>query len=214
MADIEAIFGGTFDPIHYGHLRSAEALAMLAGLNKITLMPNNVPPHRPQPAASPAQRLEMLRLAVAGDPLFAIDDRELHRDEPSRTVDTLRTFRQERGPQQPLAFIIGQDSLLSLNKWYQWRELPTLCHLLVCRRPGYAPQPDSHQLRDWLQAHQTEDITRLHQQAAGLVFMAETPLWPVSATDIRQRLRAGLPCDDLLPPDVLRYIAKTGLYRD
>lgn len=214
MADIEAFFGGTFDPIHYGHLRSAEALAMLAGLNKITLMPNNVPPHRPQPAASPAQRLEMLRLAVAGDPLFAIDDRELHRDEPSRTVDTLRTLRQERGPQQPLTFIIGQDSLLSLNKWYQWHELSALCHLLVCRRPGYAPQPDARELQDWLQAHQTEDIARLHQQPAGLVFMAETPLWPVSATDIRQRLRAGLGCDDLLPPDVLRYIAKTGLYRD
>lgn len=214
MADIEAIFGGTFDPIHYGHLRSAEALAMLAGLNKITLMPNNVPPHRPQPAASPAQRLEMLRLAVAGDPLFAIDDRELHRDEPSRTVDTLRSLRQQRGPHQSLAFIIGQDSLLSLNKWYQWRELSALCHLLVCRRPGYAPQPDSRELQDWLQAHQTEDIARLHQQPAGLVFLAETPLWPVSATDIRQRLRAGLPCEDLLPADVLRYITQTGLYRD
>lgn len=214
MAELEAIFGGTFDPIHFGHLRSVEALAQQVGLHKVTLMPNNVPPHRPQPEASAAQRLDMLRCATRGQPLFAIDDRELHRDEPSWTVNTLRALREERGAHQPLGFIIGQDSLLSLNKWHRWQELPELCHLLVCRRPGYQQHPDSDELRDWITEHQTRDIQRLHQQPAGLIYLADTPLWSISATEIRQRRKNGLPCNDLLPQPVIDYITRADLYRD
>ena len=111
-----ALYGGTFDPIHYGHLKSVEALARLVKLKSVTIMPNNVPPHRPQPEASSAQRKEMIELAIANHPLFTLDDRELTRTTPSWTVETLEQLRAELGPKQPLAFIIGQDSLLNLHR--------------------------------------------------------------------------------------------------
>ncbi|WP_025902158.1 nicotinate-nucleotide adenylyltransferase [Tatumella sp. UCD-D_suzukii] len=214
MSELQAIFGGTFDPVHYGHLRTVEALAALTGLQKVTLLPNNVPPHRPQPVASPRQRLEMLRCAIAGSLLFDIDDRELHRDAPSWTVTTLRSLRAERGPDQPLAFIIGQDSLLSLNKWHRWEELLSLSHLLVCRRPEYPEQPASEELRHWIDTHAAQESRQLRQQPCGLIFQAETPLWPVSATAIRHRLQQNLSCEGLLPPSVINYITRSGLYRD
>jgi len=138
MSELQALFGGTFDPIHFGHLRPVEALAQQTGLQRVTLLPNNVPPHRPQPEASAAQRVDMLRCAIAGLPLFDIDTRELARDTPSWTVTTLEAWRAERGAAQPLGFIIGQDSLLSLASWHRWQDLLSLCHLLVCQRPGYA----------------------------------------------------------------------------
>jgi nicotinate-nucleotide adenylyltransferase len=134
---LEALFGGTFDPIHFGHLKPVEVLAAQVGLKKVTLLPNNVPPHRPQPEASPSQRVEMVRLAIADLPLFDLDLREMQRDTPSFTLETLTELRAERGDDQPLAFIIGQDSLLTLHKWHRWEELLSLCHLLVCKRPGY-----------------------------------------------------------------------------
>lgn len=134
MASLQALFGGTFDPIHYGHLQTVEALARQVGLRQVTLLPNNVPPHRPQPEASAAQRVAMVELAIADRPLFNLDTRELARQTPSWTVETLEQLRAERGAAQPLAFIIGQDSLLSLHKWHRWESLLDLCHLLVCQR--------------------------------------------------------------------------------
>ena len=107
MASLQALFGGTFDPIHYGHLQTVEALARQVGLRQVTLLPNNVPPHRPQPEASAAQRVAMVELAIADRPLFNLDTRELARQTPSWTVETLEQLRAERGAAQPLAFIIG-----------------------------------------------------------------------------------------------------------
>ncbi len=214
MSELHAVFGGTFDPIHNGHLHAVEALAAQTGLQKVTLLPNNQPPHRPQPEASPAQRLAMLRCAIQGLPLFEIDCRELQRDTPSWTVTTLELMRAERGTEQPLAFIIGQDSLITLNKWHRWQELSSLCHLLVCRRPGYQTQPDDPKLQQWIRKHLTRDVQKLHQQPAGLILLADTPLYSISATDIRQRFQAGLPCNDLLPAPVIDYIEHAGLYRD
>lgn len=210
---LQALFGGTFDPVHYGHLKPVEVLAGQVGLNKVTLLPNNVPPHRPQPEASPEQRIEMVRLAIAGNTLFDLDRREMQRDTPSWTIETLAELRAERGAEQPLAFIIGQDSLLSLHKWHRWQELLTLCHLLVCRRPGYAIKMETPDLQRWLEDHQTFSAASLHQIPCGKVFLAETPLIPVSATEIRTRLHQGQSCDDLLPPAVSAYISDAGLYR-
>lgn len=212
--NLQALFGGTFDPIHYGHLQPAEALARLAGLQKITLMPNNVPPHRPQPEASPAQRIKMVELAIAANPLFDIDLREMQRDTPSYTFETLEALRAERGKQQPLAFIIGQDSLLTLHKWHRWQELLTLCHLLVCKRPGYDSKLETPELQRWLEQHQADTAEILHREAAGRVFMADTPLVSISATEIRERHHRGESCEDLLPAAVLAYIDDQGLYRN
>ncbi|NIF32783.1 nicotinate-nucleotide adenylyltransferase [Enterobacter sp. Cy-643] len=208
-----ALYGGTFDPIHYGHLKSVEALARLVKLKSVTIMPNNVPPHRPQPEASSVQRKEMIELAIADNPLFTLDDRELTRTTPSWTVETLEQLRAELGPEQPLAFIIGQDSLLSLHRWHRWETLLTLCHLLVAQRPGYPLTMETPTQQKWLAKNVTESVETLHQQPAGKVFLAPTPLYDISATTIRHRLESNQPCDDLLPPAVLAFILQQGLYR-
>lgn len=209
---VHALFGGTFDPIHYGHLKPVEALAKEVGLQHITLLPNHVPPHRPQPEANAQQRLKMVELAIEGSPLFSVDERELHRTAPSYTIDTLEEIRQEKGDNQPLAFIIGQDSLLTLHYWHRWQSLLDFCHLLVCARPGYASRLDTPALERWLEDHQTTDVDRLKQQANGLIYLAHTPLLDISATDIRQKKREGLSLDDLLPIPVQTYIDQQGLY--
>ncbi|MET3813190.1 nicotinate-nucleotide adenylyltransferase [Pantoea sp. UYEF8] len=214
MSELHALFGGTFDPIHFGHLRPVEALAQQTGLKKVTLLPNNVPPHRPQPEASATQRVAMLHCAIAGLPLFDIDTRELERDTPSWTVTTLENLRAERGAQQPLGFIIGQDSLLNLPKWHRWQDLLSLCHLLVCQRPGYPTRMSSPEMQRWLDQHLAHDVKQLHLQPAGHIWLAETPLYDISATEIRRRRHNNQSCDALLPAAVIDYIDRAGLYRD
>ncbi|PJZ04669.1 nicotinic acid mononucleotide adenylyltransferase [Pantoea rodasii] len=213
MSKLYALFGGTFDPIHFGHLRPVEALAQQVGLKKVTLLPNNVPPHRPQPEASAQQRVEMLRCAIATRPLFDIDTRELERETPSWTVATLEALRAERGAEQPLGFIIGHDSLLTLAKWHRWQELLSLCHLLVCQRPGYATQMETPDMQQWLDAHRAQHADQLHHSPAGHIWLADTPLLDISATEIRQRRHRGESCADLLPDAVIDYIDRAGLYR-
>ncbi|MBD2795429.1 nicotinate-nucleotide adenylyltransferase [Xenorhabdus sp. 18] len=210
---IQALFGGTFDPIHYGHLRPVEALAQLVGLKQIILLPNHVPPHRPQPEATAQQRLEMVRLAVRDNPLFTVDTRELERQSPSYTIETLKSFRQEIGEQHPLAFIIGQDSLQTLHTWYKWEELLDICHLLVCSRPGYQSQLSAPGMQSWLEKYQISSPLPLSQKPHGCIYPAATPLLNISATDIRQRHQQGISCDDLLPPSIQNYIDSQGLYK-
>ncbi len=212
MSELHALLGGTFDPVHFGHLHPAEALAEQIGLARVLLLPNNVPPHRPQPEASPTQRVDMLRCAIRDRPLFDIDTRELMRETPSWTVATLEELRAERSPQQPLGFIIGQDSLLALSGWHRWQELLSLCHLLVCKRPGYPAEMGSPEMQRWLEENLAASQQQLHQQPAGFIWLADTPLVAISATEIRQRRHQKLPCDDLLPAAVIDYIDRTGLY--
>lgn len=212
--ELMALFGGTFDPIHFGHLRPVEQLAREIGLEKVILLPNNVPPHRPQPEATPAQRLKMAQLAVQGNPLFSVNSRELQRNTPSYTIETLETLRKEHGTQQPLAFIIGQDSLLTLYKWHRWECLLDLCHLVVLARPGYARELDTPKLQRWYDAHKTEDAGQLRQRPHGFIYQANTPLLNISATEIRQRRHEGRDCSDLLPFSVERYIESQGLYSE
>jgi len=213
MHSLQALFGGTFDPIHYGHLKPVEILANQIGLQRVTIMPNNVPPHRTQPEASAAQRKMMLELAIADKPLFQLDERELRRDSPSYTAQTLQEWRAEQGPETPLAFIIGQDSLLTFPGWYQYQTILENSHVIVCRRPGYALTMKEEQHQQWLEAHLTYQVEDLHTLPAGKIFLAETPWFDISATLIRQRLQQGLPCDEMLPLPVLRYIQQQGLYQ-
>ncbi|MDL5165510.1 nicotinate-nucleotide adenylyltransferase [Proteus faecis] len=208
-----ALYGGTFDPIHYGHLRPVEALSGLIGLKEVIWLPNNIPPHRPQPEASSQQRLDMVRLALEPYSSFKVDTRELEKPTPSYTIETLRDFRLEIGDKQPLAFIIGQDSLLSINTWHQWDELLDVCHLLVCARPGYQTHFENTQMQTWLIQHQTKQQEDIHCLPSGKIFLADTPLYNISATDIRARHKAGLDCHDLLPNAVENYIRQHQLYK-
>ena len=130
------ILGGTFDPIHYGHLTPAREAMQALGLEHIRLMPNHIPPHRPQPVASSEQRLAMVTLAASEFGGFQVDDRELRRQSPSFTFDTLRQLRHEL-PDTPICFLIGMDSLLSLPTWHRWQELTDYAHLVVSVRPGW-----------------------------------------------------------------------------
>lgn len=212
---LTAFYGGTFDPIHYGHLQPVIALAHLVNLHRVILLPNNVPPHRPQPVASAQQRLAMAMLAITElpEPLFTLDERELQRPTPSYTVDTFEGLRREYGPDAPLAFIIGQDSLLTLPQWHRGLELPALCHLLVCARPGYDDGMADERDNRWLARRLTLEPLALHRQPAELIYCAVTPQLAISASDIRTRYREGRACESLLPPSVQGYIDAQGLYR-
>ncbi|MNP34877.1 Nicotinate-nucleotide adenylyltransferase [compost metagenome] len=174
-------------------------------------MPNNVPPHRPQPEATSEQRKHMLELAIADKPLFQLDERELRRDTPSYTSQTLQEWRAERGPTQPLGFIIGQDSLLNFPSWHQYETILQNSHLIVCRRPGYPLTMKEEQHQEWLDTHLTNNVEDLHTLPAGKIYLAETPWFDISATLIRERLQQDLSCDDLLPAPVLNYIRQQGL---
>lgn len=212
MAKLQALFGGTFDPIHYGHLKPVEILANLIGLSRVIIMPNNVPPHRPQPEATSEQRKFMVELAIADKPLFVLDERELRRDTPSWTADTLLEWRQEQGPEQPLAFIIGQDSLLTFPSWERYETILDNAHLLVTRRPGYPLTMKQEEHQQWLDRHLTSNIEDLHNQPDGKIYLAETPWFDVSATLIRERLERGESCEEMMPEAVLSYIMNQGLY--
>jgi len=172
-----------------------------------------VPPHRAQPEASSAQRKHMLELAIADKPLFSLDERELKRDTASYTAQTLQEWRVEQGPDAPLAFIIGQDSLLTFPSWHDYDTILDNTHLIVCRRPGYPLEMAQEQHQQWLENHLTHTADDLHNLPAGKIYLAETPWFNISATLIRERLEKGEPCDDLLPRAVLDYINQQGLYR-
>ncbi|PWQ98212.1 nicotinate-nucleotide adenylyltransferase [Leucothrix pacifica] len=209
--------GGTFDPIHIGHLRAtqevAEALSANgtadSSLQRIHLIPGNIPPHRPQTLASAEQRLEMVRLATQNNDLFVPDDRELQRDGASYTVDTLRSLRKDVGNECSICLIIGMDAFLSFTTWHKWKTIITLAHLVVTSRPDYTAQP----LQAWAQALQTENTLDLHAQPAGKLFFVETTALSISATDIRHQQAEGRSIRYLVPDAVYDYIQQKHLYR-
>ncbi len=203
-------FGGTFDPIHNGHLRSAYEVHHRLGLARTFLLPNALPPHQDNPARSAEQRLAMVRLAVAGHPELEVDPRELNRPAPSFTVDTLEALRAEY-PDTPLCFIIGMDSLLSLPRWHKPARILELAHLVVCHRPGY-PLPDDTPIQPWLERHGCDSPETLHRETAGRIHcMAVTPLAIASST-LRAQMAAGQSPHFLMPDGVVRYIEQHGLY--
>lgn len=206
------LYGGTFDPVHEGHLaiarRARDALA-----TTVHFMPAADPPHRPAPGASAAQRVEMLRLALAGEPGLALDTRELGRSEPSWTVETLRGLRRELGPRAPVALLVGADSFLDLPQWREWRELFALAHFVVAGRAGSTlegelPEP----LAEMVAGRLVEDPARLREAPAGRVLPLRQPLHPGSATRLRERVAADGDWEALVPPAVAGYIRRHGLY--
>ena len=207
------ILGGTFDPPHLGHLRPALELLEALGMRHMYLIPSRVPPHRPAPQASPAQRLAMLQLAVADEPRLIVDDRELRRDGPSYTVDTLRSLRKQ-WPDTPLCFCMGMDAFLGLPQWYDWRQLTELAHIVVSHRPGWQLDGTvlSAELQAWLAAHRADQAQELQQTTAGKVWLQPVSQLAISATAIRQCIAAGGSARYLVPEAVWRYIQQQQLY--
>lgn len=204
------IFGGTFDPIHFGHLRTAFELLEVLRLQEIRFIPAGQPPHRGAPSCGAVHRLAMVRAAIADQPGFVADDREVGRQEPSWTVTTLRELRAE-SPARPLCLIIGMDAFLGLPTWHEWLELPRLAHLVVAGRPG-AKLPREGVLGQLLAERSTTLVDDLHAVPAGHVFVHEgTPL-EISSTALREMILAGRDPRYLLPDAVRAYISDTACY--
>lgn len=206
------IFGGTFDPIHYGHLRCALELYQQLNLQNVRFIPCQNPVIDKTAHATILQRLTMLKKALADQPSFLLDEREIHRTTPSYSVDTLLSLREEF-PHTPLCFIIGSDALNNLHRWHRWQELITLAHLIVITRPK-AISPQQRSIQKLIHEHQISDAKQLVQQISGYLFVVDTIQLDISGTMIRQQIAAGLNPRYLLPDEVLQYIRKEKLYCD
>lgn len=205
------IFGGTFDPVHIGHLRTALELREHLGLSEMRLMPCGDPPHKEIPHTPAADRLAMVRLAIEDEPGLQVDDREIKRGGLSYTVETLTEVRAQVGQNVPVCLCIGMDSLVQLNSWHRWHELTDYCHIVVAARPGWRV-PTTGEIGGWLTRCQINDSAELLHQPAGGVYLAEMRLLPVSATDIREALATGHSIRYLTPDRVINYIEQQGLY--
>jgi len=205
-----ALFGGTFDPVHLGHLSVAWEAAELLDA-EVRLLPANVPPHKPPPLANAEQRVAMLRAALQKQDRLAVDTRELRRHGPSYTYDTLSELRAELGA-RPLVLLLGVDAFAGLPGWHRWRELFEVAHLGVLSRPGVEPELP-HSLWTEIEARRTADVAELHARPAGRVIeLAVTPL-EISATRIRELLAAGRDPRYLLPCGLFEDPALLGPYR-
>lgn len=207
-----AIYGGTFDPVHIGHLRSAIEIKALLNVQDLRMVPSFKPPHRDQPGASPDARLAMLALATEKLAGISIDSREIRRTGVSYSIDTLREVRSEVGLDVPLYFVLGADAFDLIDTWHEWTRLTDYAHLVVLQRPFDAAKwPDP--VLEWLQGKETTDISGLLAKAHGHVFKVKLAQWEVSATDIRQRVSRGLSIDFLVPDAVQAYIEEHNLYQ-
>lgn len=210
------LFGGTFDPVHYGHLRLAEeAIAHLA-LGGVRWIPAGQPPHRGTPQVTAGQRLAMVRCATAGNPCFSVDAGEVEAAAPSYTVHTLERLRAELGEQQQLVLLVGADAFAGLATWHRWRDIFGLAHVAVSHRPGFPVETASlpHELATEFNDRRLTDVGALRASpAGGIATFAMTQL-AISATQIRKLLANGLSARYLLPDDVLDYIQLHSLYRN
>lgn len=215
------IFGGTFDPIHYGHLRLAEEMAAALNLREVRFIPSGQPPHRAEPQTSPQHRLEMVRLAIAGNPRFVLDAREVRRAQetqgkntrPSYTVDTLTELRQELEPLQPVYLLLGADAFLGLPGWHKWRSLFDLVHIAVAERAGTSLPPAlPDELQREVAARVPQDLGVDMGPAGTVRILQMTPL-AISARAIRQALFIQKSVRYLLPDCVLDYLQQQHLYK-
>jgi nicotinate-nucleotide adenylyltransferase len=209
---LKLFYGGTFDPVHNGHLAIARAARDELGCT-VRLMPAADPPHRAAPGADACQRARMLELAIADEPGLIVDRRELDRDGRSYSVDTLRELRAEMGPEAPIALLIGADSFVGLPGWHEWKALFDFAHFVVAPRPG---SPLDGQLPQELAAmvrgRWTESPEILESTASGRLFLLDQPLQPESASEVRRRIASGQAWLELVPAAVAGFILGQGLY--
>lgn len=209
------ILGGTFDPIHYGHLRLAQEAAENLALASVRFLPAGRPWHRGPPRATGHHRLAMTRLAIADNPLFSVDSREVDENALGHTVETLAALRTELGGALSLCLLVGSDAFVGLTSWYRWQELFTLAHLVVATRPGAPRLPGALPpplYGEWKRRH-VEHPEALARAPAGHILELPITLLDISATRIRADISAGRTARYLAPDAVLDYIHAHGLYR-
>lgn len=205
------IFGGAFDPIHYGHLRAALEVREALSMDALRLLPLNVAVHRAQPLAGNDLRLDMVRAAVEGEPGMIADDRELRRAGGSYTVDTLTDIRSEIGQERPLCLLVGGDAFNAFFEWHRPRDILELAHLAVMRRPG-SPLPRDPQLREALEHRQAQAPEDLHAVPAGRIWLQAVTQLDISSTRIRRAIGVGQSARFLLPDAVLDMATAAGCY--
>lgn len=208
---MHVIYGGTFDPLHHGHLRLALEVSEQLGNVPVNLVPCHIPPHRGETGATAAQRLRLLELAIEGEPHLNIDARELRREGASYTADTLRQLRNELGEDAPLVMVVGTDAFASFDRWREWQQIPGLAHIVVVRRPGTVLTPKSEPAK-LLENRAAKSIEALGRQPSGLTFELDPPWLDISATGVRERISSGRSARYLVPDTVLAEIKKMGLY--
>lgn len=209
--DLLLLYGGTFDPVHLGHLAIAHAAHAALGA-RVRLMPAADPPHRAPPGADAGHRARMLELAVAGDRALTVDRRELDREGRSYTVDTLSALRAEIGVQRPVALLLGADSFIALPHWKSWRALFDLAHFVVAERDGHGLDALPAELAAEVMPRLTDAPSDLRASPAGRVLRLRQPLADVSATRVREIIRSGGDGSTLLPAAVAAYIDRHRLY--
>jgi nicotinate-nucleotide adenylyltransferase len=207
---LRGFYGGTFDPIHQGHLQLALYVLANCQLNQLDLLPSHIPPHRATPGSSSAHRAAMVRLAIAGHPGLVINELELRKNQPSYTVDTLSALKQQF-PDDHLCFLIGMDSLCNFKSWHRYQHILQLAHLIVLQRPGY--QPDKGDAPSLLAEFQATERKELQQQAAGKILLLDNPTYAISASKIRGQYQQNQLDPQLQIPAVQQYIEQHQLYR-
>jgi nicotinate-nucleotide adenylyltransferase len=208
------ILGGTFDPIHFGHLRMAQELLQALDLTEVRFIPAATPPLKKQPITSAKDRAAMVRLAIAGNAAFSLDERELGRNGTSYTIDTLLSLRAELGAGVPLCLLMGSDAFLGLPDWQRWRELLEYCHIVIAHRANIAPNPQAMSaplINLWERSVSThaKDLTK---KAAGSIFMQPITQLDISATRIREDLSRNVSPRYLMPESVTDFIRSHRLY--
>lgn len=209
------LLGGTFNPVHFGHLRIAQELADAFDFDALHFIPAATPPHKPMPEVSAQQRAAMLQLAIADNPQFKLDTRELNRSGASYTIDTLLELRAELGHAVALCWIMGTDAFVKLESWHRWRELLSHCHIILVQRP----QPNatlalSAELEHFLRDHYADDPHELSEKPAGSIIMQSVTALDISSSAIRRDVQQGHAPRYLLPQAVLEYIRQHGLYKN
>lgn len=210
MSAVTAIFGGTFDPIHFGHLRVAYEVAELLDA-QVRMMPAAVPPHRDAPGASALDRLAMLELALRGQSRLICDGRELARSGPSYSIDTVIELRAELADNAPLVLLVGADAFAGFSSWHRWREIFDYAHVGVLTRPGHGGVFEAELAGEWY-ARRVSDVDVVRSQACGAILPIEVTPLDLSATAIRSLLREGREPRYLLPDAVVEYITARSLY--
>jgi len=205
-----AIFGGTFDPVHYGHLRCAEEARSQLGLEKVYLLPSGTPPHRNVPQASTPQRMDMLRLAQGEFPALGIDDRETRRSGPSYMVDTLMELKAEL-PGRPILLLLGQDVANDLHTWHEWERLFDFAHIVVLTRPGSTAEYRQDVAKKIDRRTCSDAQILLDSQSGGVLYLGVASV-DVSATMIKSIIRLGRSPGSMMPRAVWDYINENHLY--
>jgi nicotinate-nucleotide adenylyltransferase len=205
------LFGGTFDPVHYGHLRPVLQAAKQLNISEVSLIPCHIPPHKNMPQANNRHRLNMLEIVCQLHPEFRIDDRELHSATKSYTVQTLRQIHIEN-PNHTLCFFIGMDSLLNFNQWYKWREILQLCHIVVCQRPQNETS-GKKLIPTELLPFICDNSTLLRSISSGKILIANTEPVNISSTEIRDKSKFDGNKSETMPQAIIDYIDQQQLYR-